>query len=56
MDAGRIIGTAVAGAALISGLVIGAGKLYEKILDLFTPKPAVELPKIILPEESDEEG
>lgn len=56
MDAGRIIGTAVAGAALISGLVIGAGKLYEKALDFFTPEPAIKLPKMILPEESDEEG
>ena len=56
MNAGRIFGMVIAGSAVISGVAIGAAKLYEKVLDLFTPEPAVKLPKMILPEESNEEG
>lgn len=63
MDAGRIIGACVAGAGILSGCVIGVRALYVKVLEVATPKPAFELPPIVLPppatllpEETNEEG
>lgn len=31
MDPGRLIGTAVAASAVISGVLVGAGELYRKL-------------------------
>lgn len=49
MDAGRVIGAVLAGSSLLSGLLIGAGKIYEKSLGRSAPKSAIELPKMRLP-------
>lgn len=57
MDAGRIIGASIAGAGILSGLVIGVRALYVKVLEVTMPEPAFELPPVVLlKEETDEEG
>jgi hypothetical protein len=53
--AGLLVVFLLVGAAL-PGLVILAGVVYGKALNRFTPKSALNLPRIILPpEEGDED-
>jgi len=47
MDLGQLFGVALAGSALLSGLVVGSAELYKKSAEWFGPKPV---------EDDDEEG
>lgn len=49
MTGGEILGTAVAGASVLSALAVGASWVYGKVIARLTPETAFKLPELAIP-------